>query len=566
MSLAQSWDALPGPVRARLALSGTGWRHVALAGADCLRAAREDGDARLLDCAAQMLLWAWGEAPLHGPLASEILSAGELPLPAAARAGLQAVAEGWRAPSATDGGLAYFQRLAAKRDPERLARFLAGQVEKDPGALFWREKALALALFAGGGEISEGLHSTALAGLDALSALAPVAANLRAQAAFLRGDTGECLDALTRTGDSFGPAFGPARAGLALLDAGEDSAALPHLFAAMSAAPWQAGLALVAADAQTGARREISPPPGPVALLLYSWNKGEDLDATLASLAASELHKARIVVLNNGSSDRTAQVLEGWQARLGEVLEVLSLPVNIGAAAARNWLAATPTARLSETLVYLDDDVDVPADWLGKLGAAMRRQPGAGVWGCKVADHAAPRLLQNVSGMLTLPPEAPKGIDWQSLTPNPFRLLDAHLHGPDWGLFDHISPCSSVTGCCHAFRRSWLDLEQKHGGGFSLALMPSQYDDFERDLRMLDGGAFAAYTGHLRVRHRKRSGIASQAGQEMEAGANAAGNRYKMQCMHDRASMARHIDEQDRRAQEHVRASLTLLDATGEFP
>ncbi len=581
-SLLAGWNALPLAVRERLALAGTGWPHLARAGADCLRAARqtgEGGDPALLETAAQLLLWAWGEAPLNGPLAAEILAAPDLPLPEAARAGLTTVASGWRAPSPQDSGMAYFQRLAEKRDPERLAQFLAGQVAKDPAGLFWREKALALALFAGQGEISEGLHAAALSGLDNTPALAPLAANLRAQAAFLRGDTEACLAALRGMGDCFGPAFGPARAGLALLDAdkdadkdaGEDSPALPLLLAALRCVPWQAALALVAADALTGARREVSPPPGPVALLLYSWNKADDLDATLSSLAASELHGAKILVLNNGSTDRTAQVLEGWKARLGGQLETITLPVNIGAAAARNWLAATETARASETIVYLDDDVDVPANWLGKLGAAMRRMPDAGVWGCKVADHAAPRLLQNVAGMLTIPPEAPKGteeIDWQSLSPNPFRLLDAHLHGPDWGLFDHISPCSSVTGCCHAFRRSWLDAAQKDGGGFSLMLMPSQYDDFERDLRMLDGGASAAYTGHLRVRHRKRSGIESQAGQKDTAGANAAGNRYKMQCMHDRASIARHIGEQDRRAQEHVRAclvELAQLDATGEI-
>lgn len=573
-----AWDALPAPVRDQLALASTGWRHLARAGADCLRAARETGDAALLRTATDLLLWAWGEAPLHGPLAVEILSAtthpAGLPLPAPARAGLAAVAGLWRAPEAGDGGTAYFERLAARRDTARLAEFLAGQIAKDAlaggAALFWREKALALALFSGEGDISRALQAAALNGLERTPGLAPVAANLRAQAAFLSGDTEACLAALADMGECFGSPFAPARAGLALLAAGDEARALPRLFEALAAAPWQSGLALVAADVLSGARREVAPPPGPVAILLYSWNKADDLDATLASLFASELHGARVVALDNGGTDHTAQVLDAWQARAGGALSRIDLPVNIGAAAARNWLAATPAARASETLVYLDDDVDVPADWLGRLGAAMRRMPDAGVWGCKVADHAAPRLLQNVAGMLTIPLDAQENrpdIDWQGLSPNPFRLLDAHLQGPDWGLFDYLAPCSSVTGCCHAFARNWLDLPQKDGGaagggGFSLMLMPSQYDDFERDLRMLDGGGYAAYTGHLRVRHRKRSGIAGQGADE--AGAGAAGNRYKMQCMHDRASVARHIAAQGTRAEAHLRAALAQFDQTGE--
>ncbi|MBA4358058.1 MAG: glycosyltransferase family 2 protein, partial [Desulfovibrio sp.] len=283
-------------------------------------------------------------------------------------------------------------------------------------------------------------------------------------------------------------------------------------------------------------------------------------------LSSSDLGGARVMVLDNGSTDETPQVLGAWQERAGGKLLRIDLPVNIGAPAARNWLAATPEARAAETLVYLDDDVDLPPDWLLRLGAALRRHPQAGVIGCKVADHHAPHLLQNVAGHLAIPSEAPEDrpdLDFQSLTPNPFRLGDAHLQGPDWGLFDFMVPCASVTGCCHLFRRAALDTPMAQGGGFSLALGPSQYDDFERDLRMLDGGGFAVYTGHLRVRHRKRSGIAGQGQGGNAASANALGNRYKMQTMHSRAEIAQHITTQAQRLEAHLRGRLRLLDAQG---
>ncbi|GAB6126785.1 glycosyltransferase [Humidesulfovibrio idahonensis] len=570
-SLSQAWSALPAPLRERLALASTGWRHLALAGGETLRLAQampNDGmggakKTSLSALAADMLLWACGENPLSGPLAAELLAAPGLPLRDAARASLAAVAAHWHAPAGKEGGQAYFERLAAKHDTARLADFLATQVAKDPAGLYWRDKALGLALYCGQGALAEALEATALSGLDEIPGLAPVAGVLAAQAAFVKGDTTRCLDELARPGMAFDAIFGPgfttARKGLALLRAGEDAQALPLLRQALIAAPWQASLALVAADARSGARRALTPPPGPALVMLYTWNKAADLDATLASLFASDLStsglastgisttgpaaaaggRARVMVLNNGSTDGTARVLSAWQARVGDGLLRLDLPVNIGAPAARNWLAATPEALAAETLAYLDDDVDLPPDWLQRLGAALAAHPRAGVVGCKVADHQAPHLLQNVAGHLVIPPDAPDNrpeLDFQSLTPNPFRLLDAHLQGPDWGLFDFIGPCASVTGCCHLFTRAALAAPFAQGGGFSLALGPSQYDDFERDLRMLGAGRHAVYQGHLRVRHRKRSGLAAQGAEA--AASNANGNRYKMQTMHPRAEVA----------------------------
>lgn len=574
-TLSAAWLAVPGPARERLALASTGWRHLALAGADCLRAARAAADpgesARLYALAADILLWAYGENPLHGPLAAEILAATDLPLEDAARAALSAVAARWRAPAGTGGqaqsGMALFERLAARRDTHRLAEFLAAQARRDAGGLFWREKALALALYLGEAEPAAraDLESAALDGLDADPGLALAAGMLRAQAAFVRGDAQACLHELAEQPPwaalAFGPGFGLARAGLALLAAGEDAAALPLLRDALAAAPWQTSLACVTSDLISGARHALRPPDGPTLVLLYTWNKAADLDATLASLFASDLHGARVLVLDNGSTDATPQVLDAWAGRAGEHLSRLRLPVNIGAPAARNWLAATPEARAAQSLAYLDDDVDLPRDWLLRLGAAQASCPEAGVIGCTVADFQAPHLLQHVAGHLVIPPDAPSDrpdLDFQSLTPNPFRLLDAHLMGPDWGLFAHLSPCASVTGCCHLFRRAALDAPAARGGGFALALGPSQYDDFERDLRMCAAGGFAVHTGHLKVRHRKRSGISAQAGDE--ASSNAAGNRYKMQTLHPRAEINASIAAQNARLAARMTETLRLLD------
>jgi hypothetical protein len=573
--LTPDWLALPAPLRARLALASTGWRHLARTGGLALElSARAGGAGReaLAPLAADILLWAFAENPLSGPLAAEILAAQGLPLPQASRRALESVAALWRTPAQADG-IAYFERLAHRRDTQRLADFLAGRVAKEPSSLFWRDKAHGLGIYCGPGALGEGLLAAALDGLDALPGLAPVAASLAAQAAFLRGDAARCRELLAGLDAAHGPVFGAgfarARAALALFAAGED--ALPELGAALRLAPWQAGLARLAADALGGARMALAAPPGPVLVALYTWNKAADLDATLSSLFASDLCGARVLVLNNGSTDDTPRVLDAWAARRGGDLSRVDLPVNIGAPAARNWIIATPEARASGSLVFLDDDVDLPPDWLKRLGAGLAAFPEAGVVGCKVADHQAPRLLQNAAGHLVIPEDAPEDapegegrdrpdMDFRSLTPNPFRLHDAHLQGPDWGFFDFLGACASVTGCCHLFPRGRLEAPAAAGGGFSLALGPSQYDDFERDLRMLAGGRRAAYQGHLRVRHRKRSGISAQDG---AAAASANGNRYKMQTMHPRAEVARLLSDQAQQLGDAADRAFALVDAAG---
>lgn len=555
-SLASAWLGLPEALRQRLGLASTGWRHLARCGRECLGLARNARDdaarARLLALAADLFLRAWGENPLCGPLAAEILAHADLPLPHASRAALYAVAENWREPGDKEGGTAYFQRLLARGDPDRLAQFLAGQIARDPAGLFWRAKALDL-----------DLDALALNALESLPGLAPVARSLQAQAAFLRGDAQRCLDGLASLDDVFGPAFGPARTGLALLRAGDEAAALPHLRAALILAPWQASLALVAADAATGMRSALAPPPGPALVLLHTRDNAAQLDATLGELFASDLCGARVAVLDQGSTDETAQVLAAWRERAGEGLLCIGLPVDIGAPAARNWLCALPEAKSAASLALVDDDILLPPDWLQRLGAALAAFPDAGAAGCSVAAHEAPQRLHSAAGQLVIPPEAAPDrpdLDFQSLTPNPLGLCDAHSQGPDWSLFEHLGPCASVSGRCLLVRRADLDAPFAQGGGFSLALGPTGTDgpegsaDFERDLRRLIAGGFAAHQGHLRV---LRRGVVDPSPDMVS---NAQGNRYKLQTMHPREEIAGLLTAQALRLGEAVDQALGVLD------
>lgn len=345
--------------------------------------------------------------------------------------------------------------------------------------------------------------------------------------------SGECASAQSlarNTGNAFGSGYGHMSTGLCLLDAGKRDQASKLFLQALAKTPWNTSLILRTYDLAHGVGAKRVPLEGDVVILLYSWNKDVELDATLKHLYSSDLGSARLVVLDNGSTDRTAEVLGSWQLRFGEErMRIVTLPVNIGAPAARNWLMHLPEVRQSDFVIYLDDDVELPTDWLSCFGAAVELYPDAGVWGCKVVDHAQPLFMQHADGQLAL--QDPAGATTSSLAPNPFRLSDLHIQGIDSGLFDYMRPCASVTGCCHLFRTERL----LQAGDFSIHLSPSQYDDFEHDLRLCEAGMFPVYTGHLRVLHKKRSGAASRLSGPEEG--NALGNRYKMQAMHRRADL-----------------------------
>jgi GT2 family glycosyltransferase len=245
----------------------------------------------------------------------------------------------------------------------------------------------------------------------------------------------------------------------------------------------------------------------------YSYNKSVDLAETLDSLEKSDLGDACVRILDNGSSDNTAEVIRQFVDKFGvDRAAMISMPVNIGAPAARNWLMALPEVQESDFVAYIDDDIFLPKDWLNRLGAAVKCYPDAGVWGCKVVDFDGPARVQCGEHNLT-----PSSEERQQILLSTIMLQEG-----DFGQADYIRPCASVTGCVHLFRTEKLI----ENGGFDLRFSPTQYDDLERDLRMVKSGEYAVYQGFLAIPHKRKSGAMSQAGGPESA--NATANMHKL--------------------------------------
>lgn len=469
------WTALPPLLLEGLATGSTGKVHLTR----CARMALTP-EAKAADLGLDLLAAAWEEDPLDSWLASQILALDDklhlAPAPRKALLAQAAKADARLAPlrPAVTAAL----REGSAEDLARAAAEVRPVFQAGGDLLMARAHALAGRL-----ERAEDL----CAGLEKTAPLTS-AMELRARCALGRGDRARAMDLL--------------RASLGLR-------------------PWRVSPLLVLADLASEADRALHMPDGETALLLYSWNKARDLDAALASLAASDTGAARILALDNGSTDDTPAVLQAWAHRLGERFTPLTLPCNIGAPAARNWLMARPEVRAARWAVYLDDDILLPEDWLLRLGAAAEAYPGASVWGCKVVDREAPAVVQNADLHLREPsaaqaqPAAAGHGPW-------FGMTDLHLESPDLGQLAYMRPCASVTGCCHLFRTDRL----LASGEFDIRFSPTQFDDLEHDLRMLEAGGGAAYTGHLTVRHARRTG--ADAAADTQAGGNAAGNMLKL--------------------------------------
>lgn len=281
-----------------------------------------------------------------------------------------------------------------------------------------------------------------------------------------------------------------------------------------------------------GLTHPITPAPdtSSVAICLYTWNKADLLEQTLDSLLASNVGEAPIFVLDNGSTDHTPELLARY-AQAHPRLTPVTLPVNIGAPGARNWLLALPEVRALRYACFVDDDVLLPPGWLQQLLGAAHTS-GAATVGVRVCATTPPTLLQSADYNL-LPPQPAL---FESAPATHVNLFENATGQPDMGLHAYARPCAHVSGCCHLLR---LD---KHEPGFDIRFSPTQFDDLDRDLKLLAAHAqdfvhncHAYYEGRIRIGHVQHSSLARATTRAQHG--QIAGARTKLEANHPADTM-----------------------------
>jgi len=252
-----------------------------------------------------------------------------------------------------------------------------------------------------------------------------------------------------------------------------------------------------------------------VAIYIYSYNKAKKLKATLASLAGSNIGQASVTVLLNGCTDDSLAVTQ-WARKVfpRNSYSVIPLHVNIGAPAARNWLINLPSTWENDYVAFLDDDVDVPEDWLEWYLTVAEGDPRIAVVGGKVVYPGRPTQLQYL-------------FRYVSVATNGLLRLSMHApyHQYDNGLYDFIRETRSVMGCLHLLRTDALRLVPN----FDIRFSPSQVDDIDHDLCLCLAGYKVMYCGLVTCVHHQSSGVGfSYDPAEVSRIGNCIGNDVKL--------------------------------------
>lgn len=223
----------------------------------------------------------------------------------------------------------------------------------------------------------------------------------------------------------------------------------------------------------------------PVDILIPTFNSRAWLERCLESLADTDYPAVTLTVLDNGSTDDTAEFLQGFGERLaarGKSIGFRSvrIPVNVGYPAGMNWLLSITDAPL---VARCDDDIVVPPHWLDHLVGTLRRHPYAGAVAPKVLNYGEPGTLQ--FGDIRI---------WPVNNYN-------HLV-PDEGQCDILTRTTHACGACVVYRRRVFEVAGPYDIGFS----PSQLDDLDHFIAVRAAGYDILYDGRVAVQHKINSG------------------------------------------------------------
>jgi len=544
-------ENLPDTLRRRFPIwalgSETPWFQLGFLDA-CLALAGED--PCLARLAASLAWWMFQERPLDAKLAARFpvaLSRTGASFPPQA----QAVAALARAPVPEDQAELY-AHLDALGESDMLENFLRAVLPVPGLGPVWLGRAFPLILR--WPDADKGL------GLIASCALGPGQSALRerlaAEFAFHRLDDHVARRAAERLrGGLFAP-YGRLLAAMLALRSGEAAAAAALLAPLSRAMPWNVNIACLLAGLYEPVRPDAGAlAAGDCAVLAYTWNKAELTRRTLASLAATDLGACPVIVLDNGSTDATPDVLAQARGLFAPGrFSVVRLPANVGAPGARNWLLSLPEVAAKRYAAFIDDDVILPAGWLASLRGAAGAFPRAGAVGCRIVDADPPGALQSADFNI-LPPDMGEA----ALAEVPERIFMCNNCGglPDSGLFSYTRTCLSVSGCCHL-----INMEAVRAcGPFDVAFAPTQFDDLERDLRSHLAGFPSVFHGRVSVRHVQNSSL-RQAASEAQV-AHITGNKLKLEARFSDEQAARLVGQNHETLWEEFAAAHEIVAGRG---
>lgn len=229
----------------------------------------------------------------------------------------------------------------------------------------------------------------------------------------------------------------------------------------------------------------VNPPD--ISVAVVNWNRREYLRACLASLAAQRGASFETIVVDNGSSDGSAEM-----ARSEFGVRVIANAANKGFCAANNQAFA---AARGQFIALLNNDAEAAPDFLANLRRAFDVSPDIGMAAAKVLVWEDPRGVDRMdridridkAGHLIYPDGQNRGRGTGEI---------------DRGQYDRVEDCLWPDGCAGMYRKAMLESI----GGFDEDFFMFA-DDAELGLRGRIAGWRCLYVPDAVVRHHRGASL-----------------------------------------------------------
>jgi GT2 family glycosyltransferase len=216
-----------------------------------------------------------------------------------------------------------------------------------------------------------------------------------------------------------------------------------------------------------------------ISVIVVNWNRRDLLRACLSSLARQSHPNFEVVVVDNGSEDGSAALVEEMARCYPVPLHLIQNVANKGFCAANNQgFAATQ----SEFVALLNNDAEAEPEWLEQLETVIRRDEDIGMAASKILVWEDPTRIDKC-GHLIYPDGQNRGRGSGQI---------------DRGQFDQLEETLWPDGCAAMYRRAMLE----DIGGFDEDFF-AYADDAELGLRGRIAGWRCLYAPAAVVRHHR---------------------------------------------------------------